>query len=237
MKKLKNTIRNTEIDALSDTVLRLYKDDDSVQKEEFLAGVMADLEKLSAKITSAILQDKIHSDLEKADEKRDEALKTLGKLLDAYSVFPIASKKELALPLDEIFEKYAKSGIVSANYASESSMIESLLDDLKAEGIEENIKALEGVPEAILMVRASEDAFKSSYDTYLKANADKGASATSFKKSLLSLVNDTLVPYLNAMQISGTENCREFAKNVESEINRMNDTVSRRAGKKEVEND
>ena len=232
MKKLRNQIRNAEIDGFSDTVVRLFKADEKAQSDSFLNGVMGELENLSAQITTAILQDKTLSTLDAADTDRDEAIRTLGTVLAAYAVFPIASKKELAAPLKTVYDKYAKAGITSANYTSESSMIESLLQDFADVNFAENIKALEGVGEAIASIRTAQDAFTKANDEYVKASSSKAASATSLNKPILTLVNDRLVPYLDAMVIAGNENCKDFAKGVAAEISRVNEMISKRNSKK-----
>ena len=118
MNKLKTAIRNTELDGLTDSIIRDFNADSKAQSDAFLKSLIEELQSLSAQITTAILQDKTLSTLDEADNTRDEAIKTLGKMLSAYAVFPIESKKELALPLNAIYEKYAKAGITSANYTS-----------------------------------------------------------------------------------------------------------------------
>ena len=221
MNKLKTAIRNAAVDGLSDSIIRNFKADEKAQSDSFLKSALEELETLSAQITTAILQDKTLSTLDSADSARDETIKTLGTVLAAYAVFPIASKKELSAPLKAIYDKYAKAGIRNANYTSESSMIESMLRDFAAETVAENIKALEGVAEAIASIRTAQD-------EYMKANSNKGVSASSFNKPIVSLVNDKLVPYLNAMVIAGNANCMDFAKSVEAEINRVNDMIAKR---------
>ena len=232
MNKLKTAIRVMELDGLSDTLVRNFKSDGKAAADAFVKATMAELEKQSDLITSAILQDKTLSTLEAADNARDEAIKTLGTVIAAYAVFPIAAKKELAAPLKAIFDKYAKAGITGANYASESSMVESMLEDFAAETLSENIKGLEGVAEAIAAIRDTQDAFTKANDDYMKASANKSASASTYKKPIISLINDKLVPYLDAMVIAGNENCADFAKSVEAEISRANDMISRRGSKK-----
>ena len=139
MNKLKTAIRNAEVDGLSDSIIRNFKADEKAQSDSFLKATLEELETLSAQITTAILQDKTLSTLDSTDSARDEAVKTLGTVLAAYAVFPIASKKELSAPLKAIYDKYAKAGITTANYTSESSMIESMLLDLSADSLAENI--------------------------------------------------------------------------------------------------
>ena len=87
--------------------------------------------------------------------------------------------------------------------------------------VEKYPKTLEGVAEAIASIRTAQD-------EYMKANSNKGVSASSFNKPIVSLVNDKLVPYLNAMVIAGNANCMDFAKSVEAEINRVNDMIAKR---------
>ena len=110
MNKLKTAIRNAEVDGLSDSIIRNFKADEKAQSDSFLKSALEELESLSAQITTAILQDKTLSTLDSADSARDEAIKTLGTVLAAYAVFPIASKKELSAPLKAIYDKYAKAG-------------------------------------------------------------------------------------------------------------------------------
>lgn len=231
MNKLKTAVRVTEIDGFSDTLVRVFKGDTAAQKDAFLKATMAELENLSAKITTAILQDKSLSTLDKADGERDEALRSLGAVLTGYASLPIAAKKEAAIPLKAVYDKYAKAGIARANYTSESSMIESLLEDFSAPALAANIAALDGVSEAIAAVRAAQDAFTKANDDYVAAKSDKSAPASSFKKPILSLVNEKIVPYLDAMTIAQNSECAAFARATEEEIKRINSVIASR-GKK-----
>lgn len=235
MKKLRSQIRNTEIDGLSDTLVRLFKDDPEAQTDAFLVSTIDQIEDLSASITSAIMQDKIHSKMEEADDVRDEAIKNFGKILSAYAVFPINSKKELALPLKAIFEKYENANITSANYTSKSSLIESLLADFSSNELAHQIASLEGVSESIAQIRNAQDLFTKANDDYIKAHANKGASASSYNKPILSLINEKLIPYLDAMVIANQAHCLNFAKGVQAEITRMNNTILKRMKKADPE--
>ena len=80
MNKVISKIRVTEVDGLSDALVRLYKADEGVSSDVFLKGVMDEIEKLSVSITTAIKQDKVLSNLEEADGVRDEAVKNLSTL-------------------------------------------------------------------------------------------------------------------------------------------------------------
>lgn len=235
MFKVNSSLKNTELDGLSDTFVRLYKANASAAKDTFVAATMAEIERLSAEITTAILQDKAVSTLEAADAERDKAITALGKALAGYAALPIAAKQTAAAPLLAVYEKYAKAGITKASYISESSMVESMLEDLAAEPLAAHIAALEGVAESVAAIRAAQDAFTAANDAYVAANESKGASASSVKKPLLAAINEKLVPYLNAMQIAKNEDCAAFASGVESEIARVNEAVARRSKKGEIE--
>lgn len=236
MKKLISRARVTEVDGLSDALVRIYKANEAAAGDAFVKSAMAELERLSAEITTAILQDKTLSNLDAADAVRDEAIKNLGAVLAGYAVFPAEEKRTAAAPLKAIYDKYAKAGITNASYVSESSMIESMLEDFASADAKKAISALEGTEALIKAVRDAENAFAAASDAYVQANASKGASATSLKKPLISVINDKLVPYLTAMQIANSESLAGFIAGCEAEIDRVNDMVTRR-GKKGASNE
>ena len=234
MNKLKTAIRVTELDGLSDTLVRNFKADLNASSDAFLVETMKEIETLSAQITTAILQDKISSSLESADKARDEALKNFYTAICGYAAIPIAAKKEAALPVKVIADKYFKAGILSTTYVSKSSMIESLLEDLAAESVTPFIQVLEGIPESISEIRNAQDCFTKSNDEYIKANANKGASASSYKPLLLNAINNKLIPYLNAMIIAKNEKYLDFSKEIDAELARLNVTISQRSQQKKT---
>ena len=228
MNKVKSTIRITEVDGLSDSIIRIFGADTKAQEDAFLKSQIAELTTLSDAITAAILQDKAVSNLDDADSRRDEAIKNLGALLSGYAVFPLEEKKAAALGLKAVYDKYAKSGILSASYVSESSMIESLLKDLSSAEAMASIEKLDGIAEMVAAIRSAQDDFTAANDAFVKAEGSKGASASSYKKPILSVINDKIVPYLNTMAIVGNAAVADFAKGVETEITRVNETVAKR---------
>ena len=228
MNKVKSTIRITEVDGLSDSVIRIFGADSKAQEDTFLKGQIAELTVLSDAITEAILKDKAVSNLDEADSKRDEAIKNLGALLSGYAVFPLEEKKAAALSLKAVYDKYAKSGILSASYVSESSMIESLIGDFSSAEAKASIEKLDGVAELVSAIRAAQDDFTAANDAFVKAEGSKGASASSYKKPILSVINDKIVPYLNTMAIVGNAAVADFTKGVETEISRVNENIAKR---------
>ena len=228
MNKLNAKARITEVDGFSDSIIRIFGADTKAQGDAFLKSQIAQLTTLSDAITAAILQDKAVSNLDEADSKRDEAIKNLGALLSGYAVFPLEEKKAAALSLKAVYDKYAKSGILSASYISESSMIESLLKDLSSAEAMASIEKLDGIGDMVAAIRAAQDDFTAANDAFVKAEGSKGASASSYKKPILAVINDKIVPYLNTMAIVGNTAVADFARGVETEISRVNESVAKR---------
>ncbi|WP_296024939.1 DUF6261 family protein [uncultured Treponema sp.] len=228
MNKLTARARITEVDGFSDSIIRIFGADSKAQEDAFLKSQIAQLTVLSDAITEAILKDKAVSNLDEADSERDEAIKNLGALLSGYAVFPLEEKKAAALSLKAVYDKYTKSGILSASYVSESSMIESLLKDLSSAEAMASIEKLDGIAEMVAAIRSAQDDFTAANDAFVKAEGSKGASASSYKKPILSVINDKIVPYLNTMSIVGNTAVADFAKGVETEITRVNETVAKR---------
>lgn len=232
MNKVKTAIRVTELDTLSDVLVRLHKDasaeGSALAKDANLAAIMADVEKLSADITTAIKSDKSSSSLDEADGVRDELIRNLGDALTGYAAIPVAAKKAAAQNLLAVFNKYGKQ-ITQKNFAEESSLIESLLEDFATESLKADVAALDGVGELISELRAAQDSFNRANDEYARANVNRGESATSIKKSLISVLNDNLVPYLSA--VASLAGYKDFAAQCEAEIAKANAAVSGRIKK------
>lgn len=229
MTKLYAKIRATEADSASDALLRLYKAA-GLENDSFLSGAFKELEDLSARLTTAIKKDVANSRLDECDGTRDEAVRNLGTLIQGYAVIPVPEKKEAAKRLDAAFSKYGKK-IVNESYASESSLIESLLEDLGA--FKSEMKILEGVETLVERLRNAQDEFNAANDAYTVAKSEKGENATEIKKALVAFINERLVPYLGAVRFA--EPYTKFASQAETEIKRVNAAADRRS-KKGVEN-
>ena len=229
MKKINSNMRVAELDTLSDVLVRLYKDssaaENAVSKDANLSGIMEEVEKLSADITTAIKSDRVSSTLDEADIARDEIIRNLGDALTGYAAIPVAAKKASAQNLLSVFSKYGKQ-ITQKNFAEESSLIESLLEDFGAESLKADVAALDGVGELVSELRTAQDSFNKANDDYTHASVSRGESATSVKKSLFSVLNDKFVPYLSA--VAPLADYKDFASKCETEITKANATVSGR---------
>lgn len=229
MKKINSNMRVAELDTLSDVLVRLYKDssaaENAVSKDANLAGIMAEIEKLSADITTAIKSDRVSSTLDEADIARDEIIRNLGDALTGYAAIPVADKKAAARNLLAVFSKYGKQ-ITQKNFAEESSLIESMIEDFGAENLSSDVAALDGMKDLLESLRSAQDRFNKANDDFTNASVNKGESATSVKKSLISALNDKFVPYLSA--VAPLADYKDFASKCEAEITKANATVSNR---------
>ena len=230
--KLINNVRVTELDALSDAMEREYKaacagGETAVAKDTVLKGLFEQLIDLSARNTTAIKQDAIVSTLDEADSARDSVTRDLFTLTNGYTASPFAEVKTAAVDVCATLEKYGR-GMTSKGYAEQTALTESLLEDLGK--VTEKIAALSGVAELVASLREAQDGFASAHDAYIKAKADKGESASSLKKPIVSLINDSIVPYLNI--VAAVQGYADFIAAVAGNIKRTNDTVARRATNK-----
>lgn len=137
----------------------------------------------------------------------------------------LAAKKASVQNLLAVFSKYGKQ-ITQKNFAEESSLIESMIEDFGAENLSSDIAALDGMGELVSELRTAQDSFKKENDEYTKASVNRGESATSVKKSLISALNDKFVPYLSA--VAPLADYKEFATKCEAEIIKANATVCER---------
>lgn len=71
MRKVTTNAKVTELDSLSDTLVRLYKTQEALAQDAMLKGIMAEIEEQSARLTEAVKRDAISSTLEEADARRD----------------------------------------------------------------------------------------------------------------------------------------------------------------------
>ena len=228
--KVNGKTRTTELDALSDAMEREYRlaggdGATAVAKDAVLKTQFGQLADLSARNTTAIRQDAVVSTLDEADSARDAATRDLFTLAGGYTASPFAEVRAAANEVCAVLDKYGR-GMTSKNYADQTALTESLLEDLGAEKVAAQVKALSGVAELVAQLREAQDGFAAAHDGYVRAKAGKGESASSLKKPIVSLINDNIVPYLNI--VAAMDGYAEFVAAVAGNIKSTNDTVARR---------
>lgn len=128
IEKLIQQSRVTEVDAVSMRMIGAYNTT-TLSSDPHLNTMFTDLTSLSAALTAAINRSKAESDLELKDEARDQQVRALYYLVQGYLHHPDPVIQKAAETIDKVFENYGLR-IIGESYATESSMIASLLDDL-----------------------------------------------------------------------------------------------------------
>ena len=236
MNKLNTSVKVTE---LGDTALRLvkaFKAVVAVQNDAFLTKTFAEIEKQATAMTSAVKSDQALSKLEEADAQRDQAIRVLDKLLKGYENIPLENLKTHAKKLAEIFKKYGVK-ITGENYASQSTLVNSLLGDFSATELKPSIEALAGVKEALAEIQTKQNAFAALRSDYEKAQVSQKekSSATSLRKPLLELINTKAVPYLVAMSVAQPELFKNLTAEASEIITSTNEAIKARSKKEKKE--
>ena len=229
--KVNSKAHVAELDNLTGAMERLYAASCGdgatlVAKDAVLTLYFASLRTLSAQTTTAIKQTPVLSSLDAADGVRDDATRDLFTLVTGYTASPFADVKAAAQAVSAVLAKYGKS-MTSVNYAEQSSLTESLLEELGGEALTGHIALLAGVAELVATLRAAQDGFTAANDEYMAAKRAKGDSATSLKKPLVALINDSIVPYLNV--VTALDGYADLAAAIADEIKKLNDIVLQRA--------
>lgn len=229
--KIMTTSRVTEIDAASMRMLGAYQTT-SMSSDQHLSAMFSTLESLSASLTSAINRGKSESDLEEKDEARDTQLRALYYLIMGFLHHPDPAVMQAAQTVDKVFERYGLR-IIDKSYATESSLLASLIDDLEKQKIQDAIALLPGCAEVITALQTAQVEFESSRIAYEqdKAQESTQANATELKHKVTTLINDKIVVYLRAMELVDVETYGAFARTIAIIIAENNETVKKRRKK------
>lgn len=232
MEKIRGNVRITELADTARRLCELFKKTSLVQNDDFLSLSFAEVEKQTNELTAAVKKDTIHSNLEKADQERDHAIRVLDKLLKGYEHIPVENMQKHAKKLLPVFNKYGVR-ITSENYATLSTLIISMLEDFSASHLSTSVEALIGVKESLNNIRTKQAAFDALREAYEGEVAiqKKRASATVLRKPLLELVNKKIVPYLVAMNIAQPDSFKEFISKASEIVTSTNEAVKSREKK------
>ncbi len=134
IEKLISNSRVTEVDAVSLRMNGAYAGS-GLDTDAHLQTMFTQLSSLSGSLTTAINRSKAESTLDEFDTKRDEQVRALSYLIMGFLHHPDPGIKEAAAAVEKIFDKYGVA-ITGESYATESSLITSLLEDLSAPGLQ-----------------------------------------------------------------------------------------------------
>ncbi|GET28555.1 DUF6261 family protein [Prolixibacter sp. SD074] len=199
LQKLRSNSRSTEVGAATTRITKAYKNA-NLTTDSYLDGLITGLSAENNLLTKAIDRSKTESQLEEKDEVRDDKLRALYYFLLGQTNHPGPAVRSAAETLMPVFDKYGLA-IVNDSYATETTLVKSLLDDLGEASLEVSITAVAGTAELIAQLQAAQDDFENFRVVYQteKGKEEKLESATSIKKRMVRTINDKLVVHLRAM--------------------------------------
>jgi hypothetical protein len=204
--------------------------------DPYLTTTFAALDAANLTLSLAIKRSKAESDLEEKDEVRDDKVRALYYLINGFLYHPTREIKDAAQMLMDLFDNYGLV-IVGESYATESSLVGSLLLDLAKPKYAAAITALSGCADLIAQLQTAEDDFEQARIAYETEKAKEGMveNATLVKKEVLTLLNDKIVIYLRAMEQANPAIYGVFVATVAQIIADNNEQVKKRQQKPDDE--
>ena len=200
--------------------------------DPYLSTTFTSLDAANLKLSEVIKRTKAESDLEEKDEVRDDKVRGLYYLLNGFLYHPTKKIKEAAQSLMEVFNKYGLA-VIGESYASESSLLGSLLLDLAKPEYADAIATLSGCADLIGQLQGAQTDFEQARIAYETEKAKEGMlqNATEIKKNVVYLLNEKIVVYLQAMEQVNAETYGVLAATVAQIIAENNEVVKKRQQK------
>lgn len=197
-----------------------------IADDSFLRDIFLEMQRLTTEITTSIMFAKTKSQLADADKVRNEAIRSFAGLIKGYSTMRLEKISAPAKRLRKIFNKYGVN-VTRKNYDAKSSLIDSLLGDLAADDVRNDINQLQYVADVISDIREAEVVFKQKIVEYdsCKCRESKVEPATNLRRQLLELINNRLIGYLLTMEMMKNEKYYKFIGEIEEAVNRTNNEI------------
>ncbi len=220
--------RTTEVDAASTNMNAVFKENDW-SADTHLSSIFASLETEATRLNTAIRRSKAESELDEKDEIRDEKLRAFHYLVVGFMHHPDPAIKSAAEIIETVFDKYGLS-LTGESYATESSLINSLISDLGNPDLQASIVLLSGCAQIIENIKTAQENFAQTHIAYEAEKAEEGTleNASTIKKEVVSIINNRLVVYLRAMEQVDEATYGEFARTLAQIIADNNQQVKKR---------
>jgi hypothetical protein len=228
--KLIPSSRVTEVNDVATRESGAYAD--SGLTDPYLTSSFTSLDAANLELSKAIRRSKTESELEIKDEARDNYVRSLYYLLTGFTHHPDAEIREAAQLLLNIFDNYGLS-ITGESYATESSLITSMLLEFQKPEYAEAIEALSGCAGLIEGLAITQADFEQVRIAWEKEKAKEGllSNATETKKKVVDIINNKIVVYLRAMVEVNAETYTVFAATFAQIIAENNEVVKKRKQK------
>jgi len=142
---------------------------------------------------------------------------------------PDAETMDAAQKTEAVLSKYGLS-VITENYGTESSLINSLLVDLAKPAVHDAVSKLPGCDQLISALDAAQKNFETAQIAWEedKARDENQASASELKKEVLKHINHKVLVYLRAMALVEPDSYGDFTGTIGEVISANNESVNRR---------
>ncbi|MBU0474591.1 MAG: hypothetical protein KKF62_10540 [Bacteroidetes bacterium] len=199
LNNLTSISRTTEVNAVAGRIIAEYEKTDW-SSDTHLTGIFNLLKPKNEILTGAINRIKAESDLEEKDEIRDEKIRSVYYIILGFMHHPDLAIKTAAQEVDKVFEHFGLE-LINQSYATESSLVASLLIEFSNTSLQPSIAALPGLNQLIMELTAAQTEFEAASVNYEEEKAEEGTkeNASAIKKEVVVIINEKLVVYLRAM--------------------------------------
>jgi hypothetical protein len=224
--------RVTEVNDVATRTSGAFKE--SGIADPYLITTFSSLDAANLKLSMVIKRTKAESDLEEKDEVRDNDIRAFYHLTNGFLYHPVKKMKEAAQLLMEVFNKYGLK-IIGESYATESSLVGSMLLDYAKPEYAGAIDTLSGCADLISALQTAQSDFEQARIAYETEQAKEGMvdNATLVKNEVVTILNDKIVLYLRAMEQAIPETFGVFAGIIAQIIADNNEQVKKRQQKPE----
>lgn len=235
LNKLILSCRTTEMNGAADRITMKY-DEEDWSSEIHLSDYFNSLKTENSKLQTAINRSKAQSELEEKDEIRDENVRGINHMISAFLKFTDPVIKTAAVNVDKVFEKYGVE-ITQDSYVTESSLINSMLQDFSTTEMQTEIAKLPGLVVIIAELTTAQNNFESARVAYesAMANEENQQNATKLKKEVGIIINENIVPYLNVMAKIDLAKYEALALAIGKIIDDTNEQIKKRRKKPQPE--
>lgn len=226
--------RNAEVNTTATRLLNALSNYD-FSADPYLTAQIAALNGNNELMKQALNESTARSLLAPLDEKRDTSFRAIYYEVQAKTLWPDATVKGAASIIMTELERYGLE-TTGLSYGEESATINALLEDFKKPQVADALEKIPGLNTLILQLEKDQNDFATAFLKTMgdKADAKQVASATSLRKTLVKLINDGLVVYLNAMAIAQPATYKACASLIAEIIEENNRKVRNRRKEKEI---
>ena len=228
--------RISEISTVATNILVAYKKT-TWENDPSIVTIFTELETESDELTIAINRGKSESVLADLDSECDYYSRALNYVVEGATFHPDNTVKVAGTKLYEVFDKYGLE-MIQESYAVENALIISLLEDLAKPELKDYITAISGCSEIIVKLKQAQINFENALVDWKEEKAQKKnlQSATEIKRTVHSIINKKVIPYLSAMQQVNPTVYGKLAQTINQVIIDMNSDIKQRNKKPEPEN-